>query len=206
MTTPTCDHNRVTPEGRAMGEQMARLTEPVIQRLAALGEPDARCKTCAFRAGTVPNGCLQTQLDVFKSVMEQIPFGCHTPGGEPNGKVCHGWYAAYIATRHAPPTPVPWPMSVPDELHAELTAQGYTDIVQMMGSADAPLCAIRKMLYTWAIVVGLTAEGYERRYCYEHEADARAALGAWHGEGHPGGPWIKCKGVGIDLLNPELRA
>jgi hypothetical protein len=41
MTHPTRDHNRVTPEGKAMGEQMARLAEPIIQRMADLGEPDA---------------------------------------------------------------------------------------------------------------------------------------------------------------------
>ena len=31
-----------------------------------------------------------------------------------------------------------------------------------------------------------------------------AALAAWDGEEHPGGPWIKCKGAGIDLLNPSF--
>jgi len=54
------------------------------------------------------------------------------------------------------------------------------------------------------VVVGLDAVGYQRRYCYEHAADARAALMAWDGNGHPSGPWIKCKGAGIDLLNPNF--
>lgn len=47
---------------------------------------------------------------------------------------------------------------------------------------------------------------YAGRYCYEHAHEARAALVAWDGVGHPPGPWIKCKGYGIDLLNPELKA
>ncbi|MBB3180956.1 hypothetical protein FHW64_005395 [Variovorax sp. Sphag1AA] len=66
------------------------------------------------------------------------------------------------------------------------------------------VCAIKKFNFTTAVVVGLHAQGYERRYCYEHAADARAALAAWDGRGHPGGPWIKCKGAGIDLLNPAF--
>lgn len=48
---------------------------------------------------------------------------------------------------------------------------------------------------TTGLVVGLTASGYERRYCYEHEIDARKALASLDGAGHIGGPWIKCKGL-----------
>ena len=71
------ERNRVTPEGRALGENMVRLTEPAIARLADEGEPDERCKSCAFRLGTVPNGCPQTQLDALKAVIEDVPFMCH---------------------------------------------------------------------------------------------------------------------------------
>ncbi len=46
--------------------------------------------------------------------------------------------------------------------------------------------------------------GYERRYCFEHEHQARDALLDWDGVDHPGGDWIKCKGIDIDLLNPNL--
>lgn len=70
---------------------------------------------------------------------------------------------------------------------------------------DGPQCAILPFVYTYAIVVGIRVEGYERRYCYEHAKDASEALKAWDGKGHPGGPWIKCKGSGIDLLNPNLK-
>lgn len=87
------DHHRVTPEGRLLGEQTARLydiakgrlSEPIpVTRLTELTE---RCKTCAFRAGTVPNGCAQTQLDVTKCAAEGIPFYCHTHPGQ----LCRGW-------------------------------------------------------------------------------------------------------------------
>jgi hypothetical protein len=104
------DHHRVTPEGREAGQQHARLCEKAISKI---GEPDERCKTCAFRAGTVPNGCLQTQLDVLKCVVEKKPFMCHHDLSMP----CFGWYAisAAIAGKIPPGMTVPWDMSPPDE-------------------------------------------------------------------------------------------
>ena len=49
MTDPTKDHSRVTPEGRAIGAEWVRMVEPIIAHLVAEGEPDERCKSCAFR-------------------------------------------------------------------------------------------------------------------------------------------------------------
>ena len=98
----------------------------------------------------------------------------------------------------------------PDQLHLfdhcddawlnALAAQGYNGFCERNG----PLCAIQRFSFTTAIVVGLCPAGYQRRYCFEHEEDARRALAAWDGKGHPDGAWIKCKGPGIDLLNPAL--
>lgn len=65
-------------------------------------------------------------------------------------------------------------------------------------------CGVLPFAYTWAVVVNLSPDHYERRYCYEHQEDAIEGLASWPGEGHPSGPWIKCKGAGIDLLNPEI--
>lgn len=113
------DHSRVTPEGKAAGAQLVRLTEPWIERLAAEGEPDERCKSCAFRLGTVPNGCPQTQADALKAVVEKVPFLCHQ--ADRKGWPCHGWVAASVAVRAAEarkgPMPItcPWPFSPPDE-------------------------------------------------------------------------------------------
>lgn len=120
MTNPTKDHARVSPEGRAIGEQMVRLTEPWVQHLAAEGEPDERCKSCAFRADTVPNGCLQTQMDVFKAVVERVPFLCHQH--DRHGAICHGWFASQVAITASekakgpmPVTACPWEFSPPDD-------------------------------------------------------------------------------------------
>ncbi|MDM0110220.1 hypothetical protein QTH97_35385 [Variovorax sp. J22R24] len=81
-----------------------------------------------------------------------------------------------------------------------LLASGYTDLRVIEGVQ----CAVRRFNFTTAIVVDIDPVGYQRRYCYEHGADARAALAAWDGREHPPGPWIKCKGGGVDLLNPAF--
>jgi len=82
-----------------------------------------------------------------------------------------------------------------------LSASGYTDIRVLQDQ----LCGVHQFNYTTALVVGLDPTGYRLRYCYEQRSDAQAAIMAWDGHGHPPGPWIKCKGGGIDLLNPNLR-
>lgn len=81
-----------------------------------------------------------------------------------------------------------------------LTDNGY----QHLRVVDDLVCCVQRFNFTYGLVVGIDYQGYERRYCYEHEYTARAALDAWDGRGHPTGPWIKCKGAGIDLLNPNL--
>ena len=83
---------------------------------------------------------------------------------------------------------------------AFLLANGYRDIRAVNGV----LCAVHRFNFTTGLVVGLSLDGYRLRYCYEHAEDARAALLAWDGADHPPGSWIKCKGAGIDLLNPAF--
>jgi len=92
-------HNRVTPHGQAMGANAAQLAELGRARLVELGldglkGPGLReemCKSCACQLGSVPNGCLQTQMDFLKSVHEGKPFRCHAPL---DGKLCAGWVRA----------------------------------------------------------------------------------------------------------------
>lgn len=114
------NHSRVSPEGVALGKTAVAMAEKGLLALMAEGETDDRCKTCAFRAGTVPNGCAQTQLDVFKCVIENKPFLCHQTSKNQN--VCHGWYAARNLMRRMekakgpfPIRAVPYEFSPPDE-------------------------------------------------------------------------------------------
>lgn len=110
------DHHRVSPEGRALGAQLVRLVEPVIQHLADLGDPDERCKSCAFRAGTVPNGCIQTMADAFKAVLEQKPFMCHVDRyTDGHRKLCSGWLASQWGSAGRPPVACSWDFSPPDD-------------------------------------------------------------------------------------------
>lgn len=110
------EHNRVSPEGQRCGEQLSRLTDVEVGKLIAAGEwtKDERCASCAFRYGTVPNGCLQTQADAFKAVMERKTFGCHVPGHSTG--VCMGWFAAMQTKGGSKRQPVqmPWEFSPPD--------------------------------------------------------------------------------------------
>lgn len=120
------DHPRVSEAGKKLGRSSARMAELGRQRLEAegltgLNLPGARdemCATCACRAGSVPNGCMQTQLDFLKAVVEGVAFTCHAPR---DGRMCAGWVAARA---HAVAHPVPadlaaliakWQFSPPDE-------------------------------------------------------------------------------------------
>lgn len=117
------DHKRVTPEGKALGVTMAKMADKGQSWLTAEGEADERCKSCAFRLGTVPNGCPQTQLDVYKAVVEKVPFGCHQ--ADKKGDVCHGWFAVTNLIRRMEkikgPLPIqsaPYEFSPPDEVQS----------------------------------------------------------------------------------------
>jgi hypothetical protein len=117
------DHKRISPQGVAMGLQMARLADNACAKLELEGEKDERCQSCAFRAGTVPNGCVQTQMDVLKAVVEGVPFLCHQH--DRKGNPCHGWFSARWKLRQVEKlrgTPLqvscPWEFSPPDEVKA----------------------------------------------------------------------------------------
>ena len=119
-------HSRVTPEGKAMGKNAARLAELGRARLVEMGLDgvkgpglrDEMCKTCACQPGSVPNGCLQTQMDFLKAAAEGRPFQCHSPL---DGKLCAGWVRARaeLVANPLPPQAMAliakWDYSPPDE-------------------------------------------------------------------------------------------
>lgn len=123
-------NGRVSPDGKAMGKVASRLAELGRARLTSLGldavkAPMLReemCRTCACQLGTVPNGCLQTQLDFLKSAHEGIPFRCHAPM---DGKVCAGWklvraqLAAHPLPRQVTKLLDRWDYSPPDNSSQE---------------------------------------------------------------------------------------
>lgn len=131
-------HSRVTQQGQLMGKSAARMAELGRARLAALGldgvqAPMLRaemCKSCACQPGSVPNGCLQTQLDFLKSVHDGTPFRCHAPM---DGKICAGWVhaRAEVAANPLPQLVVEllnkWEYSPPDQEGDAVSAELITD-------------------------------------------------------------------------------
>lgn len=93
--------NRPSPEGRMLGEQLARLTDKAeAESRARFPNHKRRCKSCAFTAGTVPNGCLPTVMDALKCVVDGTPFHCHQEfddQGVPTD-LCAGWAIASMAS------------------------------------------------------------------------------------------------------------
>lgn len=68
--------------------------------------------------------------------------------------------------------------------------------------ATGECAAIRDMLFTTGLFVGLNKLFYRTRFCYPDRLSAEAALEAWDGRGDPPGPWIKEKGE-IERTNPK---
>lgn len=128
-------HSRVTPQGQMMGKSAARLAELGRKRLEAdglknLNMPmlrDEMCKSCACQRDSVPNGCLQTQMDFLKSAVEGRPFLCHAPS---DGRMCAGWVRVR-AELVANPLPTQaaellekWDYSPPDEMSPNAESNG----------------------------------------------------------------------------------
>lgn len=112
--------NVPTPEGRQLGAQLARLADKSeAEMLAEQGMAPVRCKSCAFRLGTFPNGCPTTVMDALKCVMEAVPFYCHCSPRNQQGfhsGLCAGYIVASssLARGTAPAIETFWPFSHED--------------------------------------------------------------------------------------------
>lgn len=80
-----------------LGREVGSILADMAERGAAIDRrkfPHAKgpCRTCAFRRGSFPNGCLTTTADALKCVIETVPFYCHEDmnGGHPS-RLCEGW-------------------------------------------------------------------------------------------------------------------
>lgn len=107
MEIPEGKHrNRPTELGREAGKHLARFCDQEEQKRMTLRP---RCTTCAFRAGTLPNGCAATVLDALKCSMEDKPFACHE---SKTGDLCAGW----LMMRSKDPIEVDWPFTYGDDI------------------------------------------------------------------------------------------
>ena len=111
--------NRPTEKGRRMGRELVRLWKAAMRAALvnapaeALAAVPDRCKTCAFREGTHPNGCEETVMDAVKCVLEKVPFSCHQElkDGKPT-KLCAGWIVTQRCDQ--PPVKVSWDWTDPE--------------------------------------------------------------------------------------------
>lgn len=101
--------NRPCEAGRKIGAELARLTEAALaERKKKFPNHKEPCGTCAFRRGTIPNGCLATVMDAMKCAVEgSAEFMCH----EQKGQVCTGFFILESDRSHAPQVKVPWKYS-----------------------------------------------------------------------------------------------
>ncbi|MCH9735848.1 MAG: hypothetical protein K0U78_15060 [Actinomycetia bacterium] len=90
---------------------------------------------------------------------------------------------------------------IDDNLQSLLENQGYIEVKEINGN----VIGLLPFAFSFGIVIGLTEIGYEYRYCYPKYIDAIKDWKEWDGKGHPSGNWIKLKGIGRDVLNPDYE-
>lgn len=83
-----------------------------------------------------------------------------------------------------------------------LKGQGYYSLKEIPGRG---VCGLMKFAFTTGLVIGMDENLYYGRYCYANEDDAIKAISEWNGEGDPGGPWIKYKGIPEERVNPIME-
>lgn len=91
------------------------------------------------------------------------------------------------------------------QLATYLLSEGYVHV----RFVDEQCVAIQRYLTTWGLCYGLDDLGMSGRFCYQDRLDALDAILALdhmlgRHEAPPTGPWIKHKGSGIDVSNPQL--
>jgi hypothetical protein len=105
--TPTVVPNSPSAEGVLAGKELARIFQPAIESFEAIPDMPHRCKTCAFRLGTIPNQTLPTVMDAVKCIAEKEDFFCHTD----TDQLCVGYVAAAVASQNTPFVKAPWSYS-----------------------------------------------------------------------------------------------
>lgn len=102
--------NLPTTEGRELGEQLARFVDKAEQDWREQrGCVPVRCPTCAFKKGSLPNGCVSTVMDATKCLIEKVPFLCHHKIEEGTRTLCAGYLMLAGPTKK--PVECPWDFS-----------------------------------------------------------------------------------------------
>ena len=67
-----------------------------------------------------------------------------------------------------------------------LESEGYENIREL---SDGRIICTFDFLFTRAIIVDATWDGYGDRYCYPDREEAAREIRKWDGKGDPGGNW-----------------
>ena len=68
------------------------------------------------------------------------------------------------------------------EHQTSLEEYGYRDFKEL---EDGKTACLAPFLFTWAIITGVSLNGYGDRWCYEDLNHASAAFKEWNGVGEP---------------------
>lgn len=88
----------MSDHGKVLGAEFARIAD---EQATSHPEIPERCKSCAFRDGTIPNGHAGTLVDAMHCVLgtDPSPFWCHSnmkADGTPT-EICAGYRLARAA-------------------------------------------------------------------------------------------------------------
>lgn len=79
---------------------------------------------------------------------------------------------------------------ISEELRKYLEKDGYIGLRRL---PTGELAAVKQMMFTYGLVVGIDKISWRTRFCYERALDALTALDTWDGQGWPPGYWLKQK-------------
>ena len=99
--------------------------------------------------------------------------------------------------------------SAPEYEENTLTVEDYAAIVAGLEAfypkffiLNNKLCAVSDFAFTSGLIYNIDFHSYQQRYCFPNKRSLSKELEVWDGKGHPGGNWIKCKGLYGDFSNP----
>ena len=95
---------------------------------------------------------------------------------------------------------MPETRTVPYLTLEEAHEKGYQIVRILPGGC---CCAVQRMIFTCALMVGLTDLGWETHFCFHTPEEAVLSLIQWDGAGDPPGNWIKQKPEG--RMNPNYK-
>lgn len=95
-----------------MGEHLARFADMAdAEQRKQFPKMKERCVTCAFRKGTIPNGCPEAVMDALKCVIEGVDFMCHHSPKDAM-EPCMGWFLLMSQSKKT--GKAPWPFATQD--------------------------------------------------------------------------------------------